>query len=490
MYLRSITATAILLSSVSAASALEGKALLDKFLSSQQMSKNTVTWGTLSEENSSSFTMMDVVITKKSNGEKITFKSVSVRGLREDGGRMTYDTLAVSDVKGATKRGGDISVGGVASTNGSFPIDIWKDGLTAEEKRQRISFGNFTVNGVAIANRETEVNLGAVVMTNADIPLDFRFDPEDAAEATTEPAAPLKFDQFAVTGLKGSNEGVTFGMNSMTIAGVNFPTTMRADVGDWMKIYSAVSLNGMTASLGDMQVFALNSLSGTIDPADSDGTINTTSTLDGLMVYLKAIPDPQTQAIAQQLGYDRIEGKMVGQGSYNPNTGRADVSNIMLNLKDMFDLAMNYSVTGYTPEVVAKIQEAQVEMAKGKSQMEAFGAIMPVLSNVKLEGIKLALTDRSLTGKLLDFQAKQMGTTGDQLASGAPMMIGMGMGGLGMPALTEMVTKAVGTFLQTKGTLTVEAVPPQPVPIMNLVMTGQGDPTKIPDMINLKVSAE
>ena len=53
-----------------------------------------------------------------------------------------------------------------------------------------------------------------------------------------------------------------------------------------------------------------------------------------------------------------------------------------------------------------------------------------------------------------------------------------------------LVTKAVGQFLKTKGTLTVEAAPTEPVPIMNVVMTGQADPTKIPEMINLQISAD
>ena len=92
--------------------------------------------------------------------------------------------------------------------------------------------------------------------------------------------------------------------------------------------------------------------------------------------------------------------------------------------------------------------------------------------------------------RLLDFQASQMGTTGDQLAAGAPMMIGMGMGALNMPALTEMVTSAVGKFLTEKGTLTVRAMPTEPVSIVNVVLTGQRDPTKIPDMVNLQVSAQ
>ena len=92
----------------------------------------------------------------------------------------------------------------------------------------------------------------------------------------------------------------------------------------------------------------------------------------------------------------------------------------------------------------------------------------------------MPLLDHSLTGKLLDFQASQMGSTGDQLALGAPMMVGMGMAGLNMPAFTEMVTKAVGNFLKDKGSISVEAKPAEPISIVEVILAGQAGPNKNP----------
>ena len=83
-----------------------------------------------------------------------------------------------------------------------------------------------------------------------------------------------------------------------------------------------------------------------------------------------------------------------------------------------------------------------------------------------------------------------MGTTGDQLAAGAPMMVGMGMGGLGMPGFTDMVTTAIGSFLKDKGTLSVEAQPEDSISVLDLVMTSQTDPKKLPEMLNMQVRAQ
>ena len=115
--------------------------------------------------------------------------------------------------------------------------------------------------------------------------------------------------------------------------------------------------------------------------------------------------------------------------------------------------------------------------------------LMPMLSNVKVARVEFRLTEASLTGKLLGLQAKAMGTTGEQLAQSAPMFLGMGLSRLQMPELTQMVTQAVGSFLQNPGTLTVTVEPAEPVSIAAIAALSQSDPKALPDLLNLTVTA-
>ncbi|MEL7229499.1 MAG: hypothetical protein AAGK38_06270, partial [Pseudomonadota bacterium] len=151
----------------------------------------------------------------------------------------------------------------------------------------------------------------------------------------------------------------------------------------------------------------------------------------------------------------------------------------------------NYKVSGYTPELAKQLQQAQLESTRNGVEGPALlMQMLPLLSQLKVDNMTLSLTDKSLVGKLLDMQAQQMGTSGEQLAAGAPMMLGMGMAGLGMPGLTEMVTTAVGKFLQQKGTLTASVTPTNPVSVGEIMMASQTDPKKLPDMLNLQVTAD
>lgn len=475
------------LMAASTAHSAEGKALLEKFLAQPEMAKNKISWGTLTEQSADSFALTDVKIINEHN-EELNIKTVAVQGLKESGdSRVAVDTLAMSGISGTTKKGGTYSVEGIAASAADFPVGIWEDGLTAIEKKQRVKFGALSIAGTNVKDANGGFTLAAVAMNGADIPLDWRYDPKAVHEG--DPAAPLKFDIFSMSDFKANGQGTTVTVQSVAMKDANIPTSQKSDIEQWMRFADSMSINGIGVNAGGANIFSTDTMTVKIDEPQSDGTYTSKSAINGMVINLNAIPDPKTQAFAEQLGYDEVRISMSGDGSYNPKTGRAAATDTILRVQDMFDLAMDYTLTGYTAEVAQALMATSDTLAEGTPPGQAFAAMIPELSKIKLEGLKIALTDKSLTGKLLDMQAAQMGTTGDQLAQGAPMMIGIGMGGLGMPEFTEMVTQAVGRFLQDKGTLTVEAKPAEPVAIMDVVLKGQANPTVVPAMLNLQITS-
>ncbi len=478
--------TTLLLSSVSTAYALEGKALFDKLLS-EQFRGATVSSANIINDSADSFTMTGVTLNAP-NKEPVKIETLVVRGLKEVGeDRIEIDAFTAVGFSLDSRREGKITIQGISLGGASLPTFLFGGNYTPEQKKARVTLQSFAINGFEVVDGNVNVKLGSFALNNADIPLDFRYEGKESVEP---PAAPLTIQALGMTEVFNSQDGITMSLGSFSAADINLPTSLQVPPSDWMKLYSAISIDRVKSSLGDTQVFSMQRLSGTMSKADSEGTYTSRSSIEGMEVNLKAIPDLNTQQIAAQLGYDKVEGSITGVGSYNPESGRITIDNISLKLKDMLNMTMKYALTGYTTDVAQQFNKVQAKIAAGKEPMQAYGAIMPNLSQVKLEGFTLAIIDDSLTGKLLDFQASQMGTTGEQLALGAPMMIGLGMGGLNMPAFTDMVTKAVGNFLKNKGSLTVEAKPPEPVSIMQLVLSGQADPTKIPDMLNLQIVGE
>lgn len=485
---RGLSAALLFFATTASAQALEGKALLDKFVADLAQKGTKVSWSNLSEQSSASFTLQGVTV-ENAKGRQVNIATVTIQDLKELGGnRVALGSLAIANVSGETKDNGTARIDSIAATDANVPVGIWEDGLTDEERKERLQFGNLSISGVAIENAKGGMTMKALTLTDADVPLDWRFNPK--TEYSGEPAQPLKFDAFAVSEFTATGNGMTVNVDSVVAKEGNFPTSAYSGMSGFLRVASSASVNGVSVSAGGPPVFSFDTMGMTMPPQEADGTYRSNTVIDGLFINLAAIPDPKTQAVFQQLGYETISGSLTGNGSYNPNDGLAAVDDMKLALKDMFDLSLSYKITGYTPEMGEKLAKAQLAMEKGTPAPQAFGAILPDLAGIKLDSLNLALTDQSLTGKLLDFQAQQMGTTGDQLAQAAPMMIGLGMGGLGMPQFTEMVTEAVGKFLKDKGTLSVTAQPAQPVSIVEVVMKGQADPSSVPNLIGLKVASQ
>ena len=467
------------------ASAESGKALFEKMIAGPE-GKGSVTYGSVSEADDGSFSAQGVTLISGRTGQAMQIAALSVQNMREAGDAVTWDALAMKDVSFATPKGEAWTVGTLASTQASVPNPT-RIGRDRERLlKQRVRLGTLSIGGISMSGRDGSAGLQTFTMNNADIPLRWAFGRPTTPAAAL--AAPMTSDLVRMEGLSGSARGVQWTLGEVRFDKVNLPTGMSSDLSQWLKLYETVRVAGLDVKIGGKTVVSMGEMKGSLK--EEDGTGRSTGQIDTIRIDLKALPNPQAVQMANAFGYEEIDLSVTADGSYNPTTGRASVDTMDMRLKDMFDASFSYVLQGYTGEVVQALQEAQAAVARGMNQAEAYGPLMGTLANLKLERLGLSLTDRSLLGKVLDFQAAQMGTTGEQLAQGVPMMIGLGMAQLNMPDFTDMVSRAVGTFLRDKGTLSIEAAPPEPVSVIGLVATGQADPKRVPLMLNLRVSAQ
>ncbi|MDD9908744.1 MAG: hypothetical protein OXR62_03545 [Ahrensia sp.] len=484
------TASALLLSAACLTTPLhaaEGKALLDKWLAQPQLSSVKMTWETVAEQSSDSFTLNGVTITTQRD-YKVTVDTLTFEGLKElDDNRIVFDALSISNASGTAPGQGSWTMASLTAGNSDVPFADWAGGFKREMLTRRVKFGALNIAGVKSDAGDVGLTLQELSLSNADIPLDWRYG--ERANAEGDPAAPLTFQSFTVSGFEAGNKDGLVKLGGLDVKGANIPTSPSADFDVWIRPVETLEMSNLAFNAEQKDVVTMAGMTVVVEPTAADGTINSRSSITDVVVDLTTIPDPQARAQMERLGYSEVRASLAGSGSYNPETGRIVSDDLQLNVADMFDLAIAYAFSGYTKEVAQKINEIS---AGGGGQVppdQAFMAMLPELSKIKVDALKIALTDRSLTGKLLDLQAQQMGTTGDQLAQGAPLMIGMAMGSLGMPQFTEMVSQAVGKFLTEKGTLTVEANPSQPVSVLDIISTSQSNPTQIPELLNAQVSA-
>ncbi|MEM9732979.1 MAG: hypothetical protein AAF903_05760 [Pseudomonadota bacterium] len=481
-------ATLVLLAGASHAQALEGKALFEKLLAQAGPKPVTVTYGSVSESGPASFAAQNVSLKVEGISQPFTIEALTVRGLREKAeGRVSYDAFAISQLAQKTDRG-SMAIEGIASSNGDFPVIVLKGSSSAFQPGQAVKFDSFSLSGLSGSNNRNDstFSLDSIAATKGDIPLVYDYEGKRGLKTDQT----LQLESFAMNGIAASGSGSTVTVETVGISSLNVPIVAAGSALAFMTPFSGmfvksveVKTNGQTLmTMGDMNVAITN---------DGGDTYVGKGSFNDVKFEVAGLPERQARETMRRLGYETIEGSMTTTSSYNPKTGVTDLTNTVIDVKDMFAFAMDYKISGYTLEVAQQLQELSFKAeASGSDPTAQFMQMMPLLSQLKVDSMSLSLTDKSLVGKLLDMQAQQMGTSGEQLAAGAPMMLGMGMAGLGMPGLTEMVTSAVGKFLQQKGTLTASVIPANPVSVSDIMMASQTDPKKLPQMMNLQVTAD
>ncbi|MEM7301171.1 MAG: hypothetical protein AAF468_08820 [Pseudomonadota bacterium] len=481
-----VSASVATLMLTSSAFALEGMALVDFFVKKAAEEGGTISW-TNAEELSSDSVVLNEVTLSDGGKDPINIKSVRLEGFKMVGDDRlevrVFDVQGVATPDGARE---SIKVGSVRINDGSFPADPEQAARPENAAKHRVSFGRFEVNGFEFMERGNRVSVTSSSIEDADIPMKWDYD-RPSADAGDVP--PMKIGRITVNGVDVDADGGQFAMGSFLLSSLQVPSKLSTNVSDWLKVMKVMKVSNITFGMGGTRMFSLGSGETSLDSDTNPDEVSQETKFEDINLDLTKIPDRQFQAVRGQLGYEKLNGRMVGIGSWNMKTGRAAVSEMKLDFTDVGALDLTYAITGYTVEVAQRIQQIQLEAAANGGGDQAMMALMPELTKLKLESFAFKFTDASITNKLLTLQAGQMGQTPEALAGAAPMFVQMGMQGLNMPQLSEMVAKAVGQFLSSPKNIEVAARPAAPVPVSEIVGAGMAAPQTIPGMINLQVVA-
>ena len=119
MFIRSAALSATLIFAAGPVYASQGKVLLEEIVALAGVNGTKITWGSLIEENNSSFALQNVEIVDK-KGKITTINNVVVRGLEEANGRMTYDSFTMNDLRETDGNEG-LGIANITSSSGDWP---------------------------------------------------------------------------------------------------------------------------------------------------------------------------------------------------------------------------------------------------------------------------------------------------------------------------------------------------------------------------------
>ncbi|MCD7058895.1 hypothetical protein [Pelagibacterium xiamenense] len=296
------------------------------------------------------------------------------------------------------------------------------------------------------------------------------------------------------------DEGITLTFVDILAEGISLPAeiTMDTMIDVSMDLYDRVSAGPLTVAKEDgTELFAIDTMEAWVENAAADGGITTGYRIAGVRADLSAFDDAEAQEVISAFGIAQFGAELSGEGTWWPDTGRAEMTDMSIVLDELGSLSMNFAVEGYTRELYRELMKINLKMAElseageeiDEAQMERLSqSMLAEFAALKLDSASIRYNDASLFMKALDFAAAEQGLDGATFAQGLKFTVPMLLAELDNANFSEMVSGAVNAFIDDPQNFEIAAEPAQPVGVEEF-MGVEDDPMLLIDLLNLQVRA-
>lgn len=187
-----------------------------------------------------------------------------------------------------------------------------------------------------------------------------------------------------------------------------------------------------------------------------------------------------TSATLTQLGYDRLTLDGTLAGDWQAETGTVLVTEASIAAEGMGALSLSLGATGLAPARMAAI----------RANLGQPTALLPLLQDVRVDNLTLALRDGGLTGRLIARAATRSGADAQSVRERTVAAADTALAMVGSPQLRQAGTEALRRFLADPGTLTIAIAPPDGVNAAQIVGGAILNPETLPALLDLKIAVE
>ncbi len=351
----------------------------------------------------------------------------------------------------------------IAAQN-SIPMDF----TTAES-----SGDNVVLKGVVIGDATNSVG-------------DVTFENVTGSNAEGWKVARVPFNDINTT-----EDGNTVSVTGMAIEGLQIAQKEGASKlpGESPYFFDSAAVAGVRVANAGKDVFTLGSTN-FVNTVAGSSTIDSRFTLGNFAFDFTASGEDELAKTMTSVGYPQLTGNGSAEMSWDPKTGDTSLSPLRLTAADAGEFSISYRLGGYTPAFAKSLADIQRQMANDPQAAQSAGmAIIGLMSQLSVGSLQIGFTDDSLTNKLLDYYAKQNGTTREQLADSLSQMAPQMLAALNNPEFQTQVSTAVSTFLKDPKSIRISVDPSTPIPATQILGAAMGAPQTLPQVLQVKVTA-
>jgi len=329
------------------------------------------------------------------------------------------------------------------------------------------SGGTVTIGDIVVTKEgddDSRVTIGATTLTDGAVQEDGR----------------LKLGGLGLENLELTADDGGMSLASLNVTELLLPSQqeLEADTPPVGPGYKTLEATTIEIRNEDGKVADIAKITSSIDGMDGDLPTGGQFAVTGATVDVKQLEAKESKALTD-LGYETLTVDIAGSGNWDPEAATLVIPEMKIDAKDAASLSLSLSLGGVTRDVVTQLNE------KSDKPEEA----MALLQNVTVENAKIRLDDASLTGRILEHEAQKAGVETPQYVAGLtgtlPLMLGM----LQNKELEGQVAAAVTQYLNTPGSLELNAAPSAPVPLSQIMGTAMLAPQMIPQILSVGITA-
>lgn len=282
--------------------------------------------------------------------------------------------------------------------------------------------------------------------------------------------------------------GNKFEFGGASINGVHVAAEGETDPVKQMFLYDSMEVGAIKVETGGAEVFSMEGAEANMSEYTAGEPLEFDVSINGLKGDLTKIPDPKTQETVAALGYDTINGKITMKGSWNPTDGRMTISEGAYDFANVGRLNMTMDFSGYTPALVKSMQEMNKSM-EGQDESAKGLAMLGIIQQLNFVSMSIRFDDASVTGRVIDYAAKQAGQPRDAIIAQSKAIIPFAVAQLKDPEFAAKVTEAASAYMDNPKSIEIKATPAAPVPFALLMATGSTTPEALIKQLNVTVTA-
>lgn len=289
-----------------------------------------------------------------------------------------------------------------------------------------------------------------------------------------------------------AEDGLSVDISGIAITNLRLPPENASDPVASLLIYDEADMQRAAVKVGDKQAFAIDGVHIEADAPVDGEPMTFSGAAEKISADLSLVEDPTSRELIEALDLLTVNGTLQLAGYWQPTDGRLVFDQYDISIEKAGTLGLTFDFGGYTPDFIESVQELQKAMAdtpEGEENSAQNLAMLGLMQQLTFHSLSLRFDDDSLTGKVLDYVARQQKVKPADVVNQAKGLLPFLLAQLDAPDLMTQATAAVGAYLDNPKSIEIAARPENPVPFAMLMASAMSQPKDLVKTLAVSVTA-